>query len=181
MAKDSTKTGANAGTVAAEERRRFARYSCVANAEVKDMKPPHVRIKARISDLGREGCYVDTISPFAVGTSVLIRVMKNDQAFSAKAIVLYATFGMGMGLKFTSVPPDEVPVLEKWLAELSGEAPTEESEATITGQAHDHGQEQSGLRGLFSELIAALVRKHMLTEAEGKAMLDKLSGNQNLF
>jgi hypothetical protein len=181
MPKDSTKPGAAVpGTIAADDRRRFPRYSFIASAEVRDMKPPHVRILARISDLGREGCYVDTISPFVPGTSVLIRVMKNDKAFSAKAIVLYATLGMGMGVKFTSVEPSEVPVLEKWLAELTGE-PTEETETILKGQIPDHRQEQSGIREFLGELISALVRRSVLTEAEGKALLDKLSGNRNLF
>jgi hypothetical protein len=180
MPKDFTKTDAVAGITTAEDRRRFARYSFIAQAEVKDMKPPHVRIQARISDLGREGCYVDTISPFAVGTSVLIRVTRSDKAFSAQAMVLYATVGMGMGVKFTLVEPGELPVLEKWLAELRGES-TEESAAMMKGQVQEHGQELHGSREFLSELVAALVRRHVLTDAEGKALLDKLSRNQNLF
>jgi hypothetical protein len=180
MPQDLPKRDARARTITGENRRRFARYSFIAQAEVKDVKPPHVRIQARISDLGREGCYVDTISPFAVGSSVVIRVMKGDKGFSAKGIVLYATVGMGMGLKFTSVEPSDLPVLERWLAEASGES-AEEPEATMEGQAPGRSQERSALRELLEELIAAQVRARVLTEAEGKALLEKLAGNRNLF
>jgi PilZ domain len=180
MPKDSTKTDSILGTVLGEDRRRFPRYPFIAYAEVTDTKPPRVRIKARTSDLGREGCYVDTISPFAVGTNVSIRTMKNDKAFSATGTVLYSTVGMGMGVIFTSVEPSELAVLENWLAGLSGES-TEESEAMMKGQVQIHGQEQNEMRDLFGELIAALMRKRMLTDAEGKAMIDRLSRKQNLF
>src|ERR1700680_4068318 len=124
MPKNSTKTDSIVGTVLGEDRRRFPRYPFIAYAEVTDTKPPHVRIKARTSDLGREGCYVDTISPLEIGTNVSIRIMKDNKAFSTKAMVLYSTLGMGMGVIFTSVEPGELPVLENWLAELSGEPTT---------------------------------------------------------
>jgi PilZ domain len=183
MPKELTKTDAIAGTIVGDERRRSPRYPFIAYAEVTDMKPPHVRVKARISDLGREGCYVDTISPFAVGTNVLIRIMKNDKVCSPKALVLYSTVRMGMGVEFTSVAPGEVPVLERWLAELSGELPAEElsGELAMDGQFQDHGDEQDEVREFFGNLTSALVRKRILSEVEGNAMLDKLSRNKKLY
>jgi hypothetical protein len=42
------------------ERRHFPRFPFVAYTEVTELKPPHNLIKARTSDLAREGCYVDT-------------------------------------------------------------------------------------------------------------------------
>ena len=182
MPKDSTKTDSIVGTVLGEDRRRFPRYPFIAYAEVTDTKPPHVRIKARTSDLGREGCYVDTITPFAVGTNVLIGIMKNDKSFSARGTVLYSTVGMGMGLIFTLVQPGELPVLEKWLGELSGELPTEpQPEPTMDGQFQDHSDEQGEVREFFDRLTTVLVQKQVLTEAESKAMLDKLSRNKKLY
>jgi hypothetical protein len=54
-------------TVVALERRDFPRYSITASAEATDVKS-QTRIKARISDLGRWGCYVDTLNPFVVAS-----------------------------------------------------------------------------------------------------------------
>jgi hypothetical protein len=179
MPKDS-EADANVGAMV-DDRRRFPRYSFIAYAEVTDVKPPHVRIKARTSDLGREGCYVDTITPFAVGTNVLIGIMKNDTAFSAKGTVLYSTVGMGMGMIFTLVQPGELPVLEKWLAELSGELPIEPQPEPMDGQFQDHSDEQGEVREFFDRLTTFLMQKRILTEAESKAMLDKLSRNKKLY
>jgi hypothetical protein len=166
---DSTKPDAG------DERRRFPRYPFIAYVEVTDMKPPHVRIKARTSDLGREGCYVDTITPFAVGTHVLIGIMKNEKSFSAKATVLYSTVGMGMGLLFTSIEPGEVPIIVRWIMELSGEVPAEVPPEPMEYQDQDEARE------FFGALTTTLVQKRILTEAESKAMIDKLSRNKKLY
>jgi hypothetical protein len=66
-------------TVVALERRHFPRYSITASAEATDVKS-QTRIKARISDLGRWGCYVDTLSPFVVDTVVKIGIEKDAKA-----------------------------------------------------------------------------------------------------
>jgi hypothetical protein len=100
-------------TVVALERRHFPRYSITASAEATDVKS-QTRIKARISDLGRWGCYVDTLSPFVVDTVVKIGIEKDKARFFAEARVLYSTVGMGMGLIFAVVEPAEVSILEKW-------------------------------------------------------------------
>jgi hypothetical protein len=85
---------------------------------------------------------------------------------------------MGMGVIFTSVEPGELPVLENWLAGLSGEP--KESDA-MEEKVQDQSPSQNELTEVLSELIAALMRKRMLTDAEGKAMIDRLSRKQNLF
>jgi hypothetical protein len=118
------------------ERRRFPRYPFVAYAEVTDMNPPHVRIKARTSDLGREGCYVDTITPFDTGTQVLVKIMKNQQTFKANGVVVYSTVGMGMGVRFASIEPPDVLVIEGWM-EVKGEIPPELIETYETRQLLD--------------------------------------------
>ncbi len=160
-------------TVVAMERRRFPRYSFTASAETTDVKS-QTRIKSRISDLSREGCYVDTISPFVVETDVRIRITKDEAWFSAQARVLYSTVGMGMGLIFTAVDPAELLILEKWIAEFSGDP----SHAEVTQKTVENQGSESALIELsvvLNEIITALVRKRILTDAEGKAMLQKLS------
>jgi len=171
MPNDSSKSDS-----AESERRHFPRYSFIASAEATNVKT-QVRIKARISDLGRWGCYADTISPFEVGTEVRVQITK-ERLFSAKAKVLYSTVGMGMGLIFTSVDPIELPVLEKWLAELSGESAVEPADESVPVQDHDSPNPQQELRELrraFNQLIAMLVRKGTLTDSEGKAVQQALS------
>jgi hypothetical protein len=46
------------------------------------------RVHGRISDLGRGGCYVDTISPFPLGADVKIPIGKGNTTLAAQAKVM---------------------------------------------------------------------------------------------
>ena len=134
------------------------------------------RLSGRVSDLGRGGCYVDTINPFPVGADVKIRIVKDNASFVAQARVLYASSGMGMGLAFTKIEPERLLVLEEWLREVSGESPRalkalEHDELLPSPIAASAGNEQ---RNVLNELIVTLIRKQVLTDAEGKTLLRKL-------
>jgi hypothetical protein len=160
-------------TVVAPERRHFPRYSITASAEATDVKS-QTRIKARISDLGRWGCYVDTISPFVVNTVVKIGIEKDKTRFFAQARVLYSTVGMGMGLIFTVVEPAEVSILEKWIADLGGDrSHPETTQKTVENHASESSLHE--LRGVLNDIITMLVRKGILTDEESKTMLQRLS------
>jgi hypothetical protein len=166
--------GENRGIgAAAQERRAHPRYPFSASAEAVHLQAD-TRLNGRVSDLGRGGCYVDTINPFPIGADVKIRIVKDNTSFLAHAQVLYSAAGMGMGLAFTKIDPERMRVLEGWLAELSGETPRElkalEDDAPISTGASS-GNEQ---RYVLNELIVTLIRKQVLTDAEGKALLKKL-------
>ena len=132
------------------------------------------RLNGRISDLGLGGCYVDTINPFPVGAEVKIRISKDNSSFVARGRVVYATGGMGMALMFTKIEPERLPVLEKWLAELRGEISPEAEALERDGPEHVEESVNGEHRYVLNELIIALMRKRVLTDAEGKAMLQKL-------
>jgi hypothetical protein len=51
---------------------------------------------------------------------VKIRIVKDNCSFVAEAKVLYCT--VGMGLMFTNMEADRLEVLDRWLAQLSGES-----------------------------------------------------------
>jgi len=165
--------------LAPRERRAHPRYPFTAGAELIDVRSG-TRLNARVSDLSRGGCYVDSISPFTVGTEVKLRITKDASSFSSQAKVVYAAVGMGMGLMFTAIEPEQRWMLEKWLAELRGEPssegetaeePKDSAVATQSGPAKSTNSEQSYV---LNELIIALMRKRVLTDAEGKALLQKL-------
>lgn len=163
----------HSAAVTPQERRQCRRYSFSAAAEAVHLQAD-MRINGRISDLGRGGCYVDTINPFPAGADVKIRIMKDNVSFVAQAKVLYSTEGMGMGLRFTKIEPERLQVLERWLAQLSGEL-SREAEALEDDGVDRSQQSSSSEQGyVLNELIIALMRKRVLTDAEGKAMLKKL-------
>ncbi|HEV2315696.1 MAG TPA: PilZ domain-containing protein [Candidatus Acidoferrales bacterium] len=157
-----------------QERRRSIRYPFTATAYVTDIES-RAQTTSRSTDLGRGGCFVDTINPFPVGTTVMLRLTMEQKSFEAPAKVVYSMIGMGMGLAFTSIEPEQLWVLESWLGKLSGvtvpdrqpvAAPLDESPPPQNANP-EHGY-------VLNELIITLMRKRMLTEEEGKALLKKL-------
>jgi PilZ domain-containing protein len=173
MLDDPKRAESNSAGVAPQERRASPRYAFSAAAEAVHLQTD-TRLNGRISDLGRGGCYVDTINPFPVGADVKIRITKDNSSLVAQARVLYSSGGMGMGLMFTKIEPERLPVLEKWLAELRGEI-SPEAEALERDEPEQIEESVNGeQRYVLNELIIALMRKRVLTDAEGKAMLQKL-------
>ncbi|MGH9743336.1 MAG: PilZ domain-containing protein [Candidatus Acidiferrum sp.] len=161
------------GILAPEDRRTCPRYSFTAAAEALD---PHqrTRMNARTSDLSRGGCYVDTFSPFPLKTGVKIRITREKSSFTADAKVVYSKVGMGMSLAFTSVEPQQMGVLDKWIGELNGSAP---QELAPLEEHHPTPRVETSVKEpgyVLNELILALMRKGTLTEEEGKKMLLRL-------
>jgi hypothetical protein len=165
------------GTLVPEDRRTHPRYAFTAAAEALDSQH-RTRMNARTSDLGKGGCYVDTFSPFPLNTGVRIRITRDKAAFMADAKVVSSKVGMGMGLQFTSIEPQQMGVLEKWIGELSGTAPLEPAGMTMldehgqTASKNGHAPKEAGY--VLNELLLALMRKGVLTEEEGKTMLLRL-------
>lgn len=166
----------SSAAVASIERRKHPRYPFSATAEVVEMRS-RARIQGRVSDPGRGGGYVDSISPFGVNAEVKMRIVNQNKTFVAQARVVFSAAGMGMGLAFTAIDPDQLPVLKGWLAELSSDIQPDtavlEQERSDPKAAADNAasQEQSYV---LNELIIALTRKNVLSDLEGKALLQKL-------
>ena len=98
------------------DRRTHPRYAFTAAAEVV-AKESGARLKTRVRDLSRQGCLVDTDSPFALGTEIDVRIAKGVESFAARARVVYNQPGKGMGLMFTAVEREQLETLNKWIAE----------------------------------------------------------------
>jgi hypothetical protein len=159
--------------VASSERRVLPRYAFTAIAEAVESES-HARISGRISDLGEGGCYFEVMSPFAVGHHVRLHVFKDDQEFAARAKVLYSTGGVGMGLAFTDIDPTQRPLLDRWIGELSGEVAPEPRAAEIHQAIRNAGSATHQQRNVLNELILMLIQRRVLTDVEGKALLQKL-------
>jgi len=170
----------------ADDRRTHPRYHFTAAAEALDAMH-RTRMNARTSDIGKGGCYVDTYCPFPLKTPVKLRLTNEKSSFVADAKVVYSKIGMGMGLQFTSIDPQQVGVLDKWIGELSGTAPLEFATPpefhTGTGNGASNGAVNGAKNGavgskeagyVLNELIVALMRKGALTDEEGKTMLLRL-------
>jgi len=156
------------------EPRRHVRYPFTATVEAVESKS-QTQIQGRTRDLSREGCYVDTISPFPAGSVVKLRLTKEMRSFEAQAEVVYSLVGMGMGVKFTDADAEQLVTVEKWVGELSGELlPRPE----LPGSSDQScAQERPGNEEyhFLNELVMELMRQGVLSKAKGNAMLQKLS------
>jgi hypothetical protein len=160
------------GTTNDPERRQDIRYPFTAAAEIIEVFS-QTRVIGRTSDLGRGGCYVDTLTPLAVGAVVRVRMERELRVFEAVATVSYAHLSMGMGLVFTEIKPEHQAVLGAWMAELSGER-LPEREAAATGPETSLLSAVLNLRQVLNELINLTVRKKIINENEGAALLRRI-------
>jgi hypothetical protein len=99
------------------KRRAVLRCALVASAEVIELGS-RAQLKARTSELGLGGCYIDTLNPFLQGTVVQLRILRDNGIFETQAKVVYSDVRFGMGLVFTEMTGDQRSLLESWLTEL---------------------------------------------------------------
>ena len=137
---------------------------------------PHsgARLDAHTSDLGTGGCYVDTMSPLPTGTEVELRLLKDGKSFRTKAQVAHYSMGMGMGLLFTSMQPEQFSRLENWFAEVHGDTQTapyelESNEESTAGESPKHSE-----RYILEEILLLMIRKGLINDDEGQPILKKL-------
>lgn len=160
--------------LAPDDRRSSPRYGFTATAEVVDTVS-RTRMNTRISDLGMEGCYVDTNAPFPRRTKVRIRISNAKKTFETLGIVVYSLPNMGMGISFAQPEPNQHAILKKWIDELSGAAPLDFEPIDADVSASANSTHKDAQLHVLQELITALMRKNTLSEAEGKALLQNLS------
>jgi hypothetical protein len=101
------------------ERRRAPRYPFIAEAEVTEIASD-TKLSARTSDVSIGGCFLDMLNPSPEGTEIRVRISHASTAFTAVGRVAFVFPNMGMGVVFTSVEDNQLPVLQEWLSKLSG-------------------------------------------------------------
>ncbi len=158
----------------APERRASARYPTTAAADVIELKSA-ARLVGRTSDLGLGGCYVDCVNPFPPETQVRVHLQQGSISFQAMAAVVYSLAGMGMGMAFTDIAPDQREVLTAWIGELSGEPPPPSGPAAApTAEVLSEAPSEHNERDVLNRLISLMIKKRLLTDAEGTALLREL-------
>lgn len=98
-----------------DQERRGLRYVFTAAAEIAPEGSPGAGLSTRVTELGLQGCYVETPAPFDAGTPVLVKIFLSLEYFESKATVTYVKPASGMGLAFREVKPNFRAVLQKWL------------------------------------------------------------------
>ena len=100
------------------ERRRSARHPFLAAAELTE-SASGARLEISTSNLGSNGCYLDTINPLPQGTVINIQITYQGQVFAAGGVVAHSHPNIGMGVKFIALESGCASLLETWLNELA--------------------------------------------------------------
>ena len=111
----SKKTSGGAGVAPADAsrcgvRRVVNRYPVIAT-ELNS----GVRLQGRMSDLGMQGCYVETSNPFPVGAIVRLRLVNREESLEITGRICHSQPTLGMGLAFLDLKFDQLVMLEGWL------------------------------------------------------------------
>jgi hypothetical protein len=155
-----------------QERRATPRFPFTAACDALEIGS-QTRVAGRSSDLGPNGCYIDTITPLAAGAIVRVRIRHGQRQFEAKGVVKYSLVSMGMGLALTEISPEHQALLQEWMAELRGErAP--ESETAPQEAASDVAPAVGNIRQVLNELINLMIRRKIISEQEGAALLRQM-------
>lgn len=96
-------------------KRTVPRYIFVAVARITDSST-QTCILGRLSELSRKGCFVDTINPLPVGTPLQIVISRDQGSFATNGRVIYVQDAIGMGVGFHVPAPDQLKILDGWLA-----------------------------------------------------------------
>ncbi|MGA2419288.1 MAG: PilZ domain-containing protein, partial [Candidatus Acidiferrum sp.] len=147
------------------DRRICPRYGFTAEAEALDANS-RGKMTARTSDISRGGCYVDTFCPFPRNASVMLRIVRDKECLIAQAKVVYSKLGMGMGLSFTALEPDNKRILDRWIGELSGTAPLD-----FNDHHHEHSVPHQHAAAQINSSVqnGASASSHPITQSDHNA------------
>lgn len=105
------------------DRRREPRVAFGGVAEVSAAGLPEQTIGA-VSKLSRLGCFVRFTASLPERSRLTLRITYDGQELTAPGVVIYAVRGVGIGVNFGLIAPDDKAVLDHWLSEAAPKAET---------------------------------------------------------
>jgi hypothetical protein len=90
---------------APDNRRKFQRHKISYPLELKDERV-NTPMRVNATDISGNGCYVETIMPLPIGTSLKVDLWIEQEHLSASATVRTRDPGVGMGIEFTGLTED---------------------------------------------------------------------------
>jgi len=101
------------------DRRAAPRYPLILLAELTELSSG-VTLGARTSDVSLTGCFIDSLNPFPKGSLLRVRLKYENETFEASSTVMYASAGLGMGLRFEDpLPAEQLAILVRWFKTVS--------------------------------------------------------------
>ena len=78
-----------------------------------------IRLSGRVTEISRNGCYVDALNALPVGTVLDVQISCDQGTFSTKGSIIYVHPQIGMGVRFVDPPEEQLKTLDTWLATLA--------------------------------------------------------------
>ena len=100
------------------EKRVVPRFMFIATVDISDPESG-IRLAGRISEISRRGCYIDVLNTLPKNTPIQLCITRDSGTFSTPGSVIYVLERMGMGVAFLDTAPDQLSILDSWLAEFS--------------------------------------------------------------
>jgi hypothetical protein len=110
-------SASNSGTSYSSQR-NVPRYTFVAVTEIIE-STSQACILAKTNKISCKGCYVETLNPLPVGTSLNMIISRDHGSFATRGKVIYLREGLGMGVVFLDPTQDQLQILDDWLAEYA--------------------------------------------------------------
>lgn len=88
-----------------DNRRKFLRHKISFPLELRDERV-NTPMRVNATDISGNGCYVETIMPLTVATSLKVDFWIDQEHISSSAIVRTRDPGVGMGIEFTGLTED---------------------------------------------------------------------------
>jgi hypothetical protein len=96
---------AAAAPQAADNRRKFLRHKISFPLELRDERV-NTPLRVNATDISGNGCYVETVMPLTVNTTLRVEFWMNEERISTSATVRTRDPGVGMGIEFTGMTED---------------------------------------------------------------------------
>ncbi len=161
----SAGTESSAKTTQQSERRENERAPLAARIEILE-KSSEASIKGRVADLSLGGCYADTLNAFAEGTREQVRIEHDLKSVELDGEVRFTQPGLGMGIRFQDVKPDQTKIIARWLALRD--------ECASRGVVAERREGPGLPSNILGALIEMLAHRGVLTADEKAELLGRL-------
>jgi hypothetical protein len=121
------------------ERRDHTRFKVKVPAEL-HFEDSNAPFRCATSDLSLDGCYIESMFPFPIGTSLELKLNINDSTLLVVGVVITNDPQVGNGIKFTRMLPEDVEELRAFLDAI--EKGAIEKEVTERGSANKNKEEK---------------------------------------
>jgi hypothetical protein len=117
-----------------QNRRKWERHKIIFVISIHDgYSPMPMRVSA--TDISARGCYVETISPYPIGTSLMVDLSFAAGTITTRSFVRACYPGVGMGIEFMGLTPEQEQRFQQFLRAIDPWACSIELQSPKPGNA----------------------------------------------